>query len=212
MTVRLLIAALLLGGWFSSLEAADKRPNVLFIISDDLNNMLGCYGDPLAKTPHLDKLAARGVRFERAYCTFPLCGPSRNSMLTGLYPNSTGILANQQIFRQTIPTQLYEASGLDGANKWQEFWKITFPLIAPFFTINMVLAMKNALMVFDLIVALTNGGPGRATQSTSHLIYTGGFEGGEFAYQSANSVIYFIVIAVISIVQIRYLQRRETDM
>ncbi|CAM3354658.1 MULTISPECIES: carbohydrate ABC transporter permease [Saccharibacillus] len=113
---------------------------------------------------------------------------------------------------QTIPTQLYEASGLDGANKWQEFWKITFPLIAPFFTINMVLAMKNALMVFDLIVALTNGGPGRATQSISHLIYTGGFEGGEFAYQSANSVIYFIVIAVISIVQIRYLQRRETDM
>ncbi|AMV34667.1 Choline-sulfatase [Pirellula sp. SH-Sr6A] len=84
--------------------AADSRPNVLFIISDDLNNMLGCYGDPLAKTPNIDRLAARGVRFDRAYCTFPLCGPSRNSMLTGLYPNSTGILANAQIFRQTIPT------------------------------------------------------------------------------------------------------------
>lgn len=88
----------------SAVSAADKqRPNVLFLMSDDLNNMLGCYGDPLAKTPHLDRLAARGVRFERAYCTFPLCGPSRNSMLTGLYPNSTGILANQQVFRQTIP-------------------------------------------------------------------------------------------------------------
>ncbi|MDO7906368.1 sugar ABC transporter permease [Paenibacillus sp. JX-17] len=113
---------------------------------------------------------------------------------------------------QTIPTSLYEASNLDGASRWREFWSITFPLIAPFFTINMVLAMKNSLMVFDQIVALTNGGPGRATQSISHLIYTGGFQGGEFAYQSANSVIYFIVIAVISILQLKFLQKREVDM
>src|SRR5262249_35966497 len=68
-------------------------------------NMLGCYGDPLAKTPNIDKLVARGVRFERAYCSYPLCGPSRNSLLTGLYPTSTGIQANGQIFRQTIPFQ-----------------------------------------------------------------------------------------------------------
>ena len=86
--------------------AQEKRPNVLFLISDDLNNMLGCYGDPKVRTPNIDRLAARGVRFDKSYCTFPLCGPSRNSMLTGLYPNSTGILANSQIFRQTIPTQL----------------------------------------------------------------------------------------------------------
>ena len=85
--------------------AQDKRPNVLLIMADDLNNMLGCYGDPLVKTPHIDRLASRGVMFQRAYCAFPLCGPSRNSMLTGLYPNSTGILANAQIFRQTIPKQ-----------------------------------------------------------------------------------------------------------
>lgn len=94
--------------WLNSLAAAEeaKRPNVLFLVSDDLNNTLGCYGDDLVKTPHIDRLAARGVRFDRAYCAFPLCGPSRNSMLTGLYPNSTGILANGQVFRQTIPAQL----------------------------------------------------------------------------------------------------------
>ncbi|MDA1477062.1 carbohydrate ABC transporter permease [Bacillus changyiensis] len=112
---------------------------------------------------------------------------------------------------QTVPGELYEASSLDGANKWQEFWKITFPMIAPFFTINMVLSMKNFLMVFDQVLALTGGGPGRATESISVLIYKGGF-GGEFAYQSANSVIYFIVILVISIFQIKVLQKREMDM
>ena len=84
---------------------APRRPNVLFIVSDDLNTMLGCYGDPLAKTPHIDRLAARGVRFDHAYCSYPLCGPSRNYFLTGLYPNSTGILSNAQIFRQSIPQQ-----------------------------------------------------------------------------------------------------------
>jgi iduronate 2-sulfatase len=100
--------ALTLIGLMTNLTSATqvKRPNVLFLISDDLNNFLGCYGDPLAKTPNLDRLATRGVRFHRAYCAFPLCGPSRNSIFTGLYPNSTGILANSQIFRQTIPTQV----------------------------------------------------------------------------------------------------------
>lgn len=112
----------------------------------------------------------------------------------------------------TIPQDLYEASALDGASKWQEFWKVTFPLIAPFFTINMVLAMKNFLMVFDHIVALTGGGPGRATQSISLLIYQDGFAGGQFAYQSANAVIYFVVIVVISVFQIRILQKREVQL
>lgn len=106
MLPRLLCVLWILCGIANALHAAEPRRNVLFIVSDDLNNFLGCYGDPRAKTPNIDKLAARGVRFDRAYCAFPLCGPSRNSMLTGLYPNSTGILANQQIFRQTIPSQV----------------------------------------------------------------------------------------------------------
>ena len=96
------------GGFAGGLAMAETqdRPNVLFIVSDDLNNLLGCYGDPLARTPHLDQLASSGVLFERAYCSFPLCGPSRNSFLTGLHPNATGIHANAQIFRQTIPQQV----------------------------------------------------------------------------------------------------------
>ncbi|WP_390620881.1 sulfatase [Thalassoglobus neptunius] len=79
------------------------RPNVLFIISDDLNNSLGCYGHDFVKSPNIDRLVEEGITFEKAYCQYPLCGPSRNSMLCGLYPNSTGILVNSQIFRQTIP-------------------------------------------------------------------------------------------------------------
>ncbi|MCX7951284.1 MAG: sugar ABC transporter permease [Clostridiales bacterium] len=113
---------------------------------------------------------------------------------------------------QTVPDELYEAASLDGASKFQEFWHVTFPVIAPFFTINMVLAMKNFLMVFDHVMSLTSGGPGRATESISLLIYRSGFAGGEFAYQSANSVIYFIFIIIISIIQIRFLQKRELDM
>jgi arylsulfatase A-like enzyme len=107
---RLLFLILALGAPLAGSSAATNpvpaRKNVLFLIADDLNNLLGCYGDPRAKTPHLDQLAARGVRFDRAYCSYPLCGPSRNSMLTGLYPNSTGILGNSQLFRQTIPAQV----------------------------------------------------------------------------------------------------------
>ncbi|MEK3889783.1 carbohydrate ABC transporter permease [Bacillus sp. FSL K6-3431] len=111
----------------------------------------------------------------------------------------------------TITEDIYEAASIDGAGMWTKFWKITFPLIAPFFTINMILAMKNFLMVFDQIIALTGGGPGQSTESISLLIYRGGFEGGEFAYQSANAVIYFIVIVVISIIQLKILEKREVQ-
>ncbi len=102
----LVATALLLGRPVPAAAAAPARPNVLFLMADDLNTLLGCYGDPLARTPNLDRLASRGVRFDRAYCAYPLCGPSRNALLTGLYPNSNGILGNSQIFRQTIPTHI----------------------------------------------------------------------------------------------------------
>ena len=83
-------------------SAAD-RPNVLFLICDDLNCDLGCYGHPLVKTPNIDRLAARGVRFEHAYCQYPLCGPSRASFMTGLYPDQTLIHRNSVYIREHLP-------------------------------------------------------------------------------------------------------------
>ncbi|WP_353808504.1 carbohydrate ABC transporter permease [Agromyces sp. SYSU T00194] len=112
---------------------------------------------------------------------------------------------------QTIPSELYEAASLDGAGAWRQFRSITFPLIGAFFTINVVLSLKGFLQVFDPIVALTNGGPGTSTESVTLLIFRGGFSGGEFAYQTANAVIFFIVITLVSLFQFRVLQRREAD-
>ena len=80
-----------------------NRPNVLFIVADDLCNHLGTYGDKVVKTPHLDALAARGVRFDRAYVQYPVCNPSRNSFLTGLRPDTTRIYGNDTAIRTTLP-------------------------------------------------------------------------------------------------------------
>ncbi len=110
---------------------------------------------------------------------------------------------------QTVSPEVYEAAAIDGASAWRTFRSITFPLIAGFFTINMVLSLKSFLQIFDHIVALTGGGPGTDTESVALLIYKGGFQGGEYGYQSANSVVFFIVIVTFSIVQLRFLQRRE---
>ena len=113
---------------------------------------------------------------------------------------------------QTVPEDVYEAGSLDGATGWKKFKNLTFPLILPFFTINMVLCMKNFLMVFDQIMALTNGGPAQSTESISYLIYNNGMSGGQFGFQSANAVIFFIVIVVISVLQMTITGKKEEQL
>ncbi len=82
---------------------ADGKYNVLFIMSDDLNCDLGCYGHPQVKSPNIDRLAKRGLRFERTHCQFPLCGPSRASIMCGLYPDQTLVQQNAIYVRQRVP-------------------------------------------------------------------------------------------------------------
>lgn len=113
---------------------------------------------------------------------------------------------------QTVPEEVYEASMLDGTGKWREFWKITLPLVMPFVTINLVLSTKNLLMVFDQIMALTKGGPAQRTESISFLIYKNGMDGGQFGFQSANAVIFFLVIVAISVFQMTVLNKKEEQL
>ena len=113
---------------------------------------------------------------------------------------------------QTVPEDVYEAGSIDGATGWAKFKNLTFPLILPFFSINMVLCMKNFLMVFDQIMALTKGGPAQSTESISYLIYNNGMSGGQFGFQSANAVIFFILIVAISVFQMNFLGKKEEQL
>jgi uncharacterized sulfatase len=99
----LLCSTLLLSLCPSPVSAAPPRYNVLFIAIDDLNVSLGCYDHPLVKSPNIDRLAARGVRFARAYCQYPLCNPSRSSLLSGLRPDTSRIYDNGIPIRKPFP-------------------------------------------------------------------------------------------------------------
>lgn len=84
----------------------DAHPNVLLVAIDDMSTNVSTFADPTVKTPHMDALAQRGVAFDRAYCQFPLCNPSRTSVVTGLRPETSGVLSNDIYWRDKIPDAL----------------------------------------------------------------------------------------------------------
>jgi raffinose/stachyose/melibiose transport system permease protein len=110
---------------------------------------------------------------------------------------------------QTVPEELLEAAQLDGANALQRFRHVTFPLIAPAVTINVILALIGSLKVFDLILVMTEGGPGRATESVVLRVYEDAFINNNFAQATALSVVIFVLILALSIINLRWLRRRE---
>ena len=137
-----LICSLFAG--FSTACAAAEKLNVLLIVSDDLRDTVGCYGNAAVRTPNLDRLAARGVRFDRAYAQYPVCNPSRTSFLTGLRCEQTGVTDNATQFRTRLPEvvtlpqllrtqgwhassfgKIYHAGGAnpDDRNRWMDLGK-----------------------------------------------------------------------------------------
>lgn len=107
----------------------------------------------------------------------------------------------------TIPSDVYEAASIDGATGRQSLWRITLPLVSGFVVINTILGFKNYLNAYDIIVGLTDGGPGVATRSVAMSIFRG-FEGGDYAYQMANAMVFFLISIALAGLQLRLTRGR----
>ena len=112
---------------------------------------------------------------------------------------------------QNVDRSLHEAAIIDGASAWKRFWSVTFPLIAPAFTINMILSVERAFKEYDLMFSLTGGGPGRASELLSMTIYNESFTNKRAGYGSALGVILFLIIVAVTLIQLAMLRRREND-
>lgn len=112
---------------------------------------------------------------------------------------------------QSVPSEVYEAADLDGAGSFRQFLSLTLPLIMGYLVINVILGFKGFLGTYEIIVGLTGGGPGMATQSVAMRIFSG-FTGGDYSYQMANAVIYFLITLLISVIQLRLIQRRGVSL
>jgi raffinose/stachyose/melibiose transport system permease protein len=110
---------------------------------------------------------------------------------------------------QSIPSDLFESAVIDGATKLQVFRYITLPYLLPTLTINMILSFKGGITSFDYAYAMTNGGPNRATELISLMIYNDGFKDSNFALASAKAVVLFVIIAALSLIQIKFSNSRK---
>lgn len=115
-------------------------------------------------------------------------------------------------FLNNVPTELIEAASIDGANAWQRFWKVKFPLIAPAFTISLFLTLSNAFKIYDQNMALTNGGPFGKTEMATMNIYNTAFKVQQMGYAQAKAMVFLIIIAVISAIQLYITRKREVDL
>jgi raffinose/stachyose/melibiose transport system permease protein len=110
---------------------------------------------------------------------------------------------------QGVPRELEEAAAIDGAGRWMRFRKVVLPLIAPAVTINLMLSTIGGLKLFDQVFAITNGGPGYATETLSTLIYKQAFVFGKYGYSTAVALVLAILVTAIALVQLRFLRSRE---
>jgi raffinose/stachyose/melibiose transport system permease protein len=110
---------------------------------------------------------------------------------------------------QGVPRELEEAAELDGAGRFQRFWHVVLPLIAPAMTINLTLSTIGGLKLFDQVFAITNGGPGYASETLSTLIYKQAFVFGKYGYSTAVALVLALLVSALALIQMRYLQSRE---
>jgi multiple sugar transport system permease protein len=113
---------------------------------------------------------------------------------------------------QTIPSYVYEAASVDGSTEWKSFWRITLPLLRPILALVLVITVTGSFQVFDTVAVTTRGGPGNASRVMQYYIYQKGFTEGQFGYASALSVILFIILATVALIQLRLLRAGESDL
>ncbi len=112
---------------------------------------------------------------------------------------------------QGVPADVLEAAEVEGANAWQTFWRVKFPLLMPSVTVCVFTALVNGLRVFELILTLTNGGPGTASESMALNIYTEAYEKSRFGYASTKSVFLLVIVLLVTVIQLNFFKKREVE-
>jgi raffinose/stachyose/melibiose transport system permease protein len=114
-------------------------------------------------------------------------------------------------YLENVDRELIEAAEIDGANAWQRFYQITVPMIAPAFTVNLFLTLSNSFKLYDQNLSLTAGGPYNSTQMLAMDIYNTAFSQNNMALGQSKAVIFFLIVAIISLTQVYYSKKKEVE-